>query len=141
MGGWGGGDIVCLCSYVCISTINIYIYIYIYRERERGLDSSRGTRSGKQYLYALPVMFCSALPPPGHPDRRNVPAQHTCRTVKPLQQNDGGGARTRGGVRERAGCGATRSLYPKAKQSKAKRERERASERNRVHGCTDIYST
>ena len=56
------------------------------RERERGRASER---ERERYI-------CSALPPRGHPDRRNVPAQHTCRTVKPLQQNDGGGARTRG---------------------------------------------
>ena len=47
------------------------------------------------------------------------------------------------GVRERAGCGATRSLYPKAKQRERERERERAraseSERRDSQRETERY--
>ena len=49
----------------------------------------------------------------------------TCRPNAPFVQPSPSNKMVEG-VRERAGCGATRSLYPKAKQSKAKqRERER----------------
>ena len=57
----------------------------------------------------------------------------TCRPNTPFVQSSPSNKMMEG-VRERAGCGATRSLYPKAKQSKAKRERERERERGPLRG-------